>query len=287
MWILAGAVTAAAAGCLLRSRYERQHLETVSYDVVSPKIKKERTLVFLSDLHDNCFGPENETLLKAIDQIHPDVVLIGGDMMVCKGKKDTRIPRSLIRCLREKGYPVVYGNGNHEIRMRQETHIYGTQYEEYKKQLKQIGVCYLENEGVDLGDDLKIWGVDLERIYYKKFSKERLTSRQLKKKLGAGDPGRFQILLIHSPMFFDACRRWGADLSLSGHFHGGTIRLPLLGGVMTPQFQFFLPWCRGIFREAGKTMIVSPGLGTHSINIRLNNKPQLIVVNLKKETIFC
>ena len=94
---------------------------------------------------------------------------------------------------------------------------------------------------------------------------------------------KFQILLCHSPLFFDACRKWGADLTLSGHFHGGTIRLPYLGGVMTPQFQFFLPWCAGTFEENGKTMIVSRGLGTHSINIRLNNKPQLVVVDLKKK----
>ena len=91
---------------------------------------------------------------------------------------------------------------------------------------------------------------------------------------------RFQILLCHSPLFFDSCRKWGADLTLSGHFHGGTIRLPYLGGVMTPQFQFFLPWCAGTFEESGKYMIVSRGLGTHSINIRLNNKPQLVVVDL-------
>ena len=58
-----------------------------------------------------------------------------------------------------------------------------------------------------------------------------------------GESGQYQILLLHSPLFFEECRRWGADLTLCGHFHGGTIRLPFLGGVMTPQFQFFIPWC--------------------------------------------
>jgi predicted MPP superfamily phosphohydrolase len=72
-------------------------------------------------------------------------------------------------------------------------------------------------------------------------------------------------------------------LTLSGHFHGGTIRLPYLGGVMTPQYQFFLPYCAGEFRSDGKDMIVSRGLGTHSINIRLNNKPQVVVVDLKRK----
>lgn len=97
------------------------------------------------------------------------------------------------------------------------------------------------------------------------------------------DPGKFSILLAHSPMFFHEYAAWGADLTLSGHFHGGTIRLPVLGGVMTPQYQFFYPWCAGEFTcENGKKMIVGRGLGTHSINIRLNNKPQVVVVRVKK-----
>lgn len=61
----------------------------------------------------------------------------------------------------------------------------------------------------------------------------------IEKKLGPASRDHFQILLAHSPLFFEAYRKWGADLTLSGHFHGGTIRLPVLGGVMTPQYQFF------------------------------------------------
>ena len=85
---------------------------------------------------------------------------------------------------------------------------------------------------------------------------------------------------MHSPLYFHACRHWGADLTLAGHFHGGTIRIPGLGGVMTPQYQFFLPWCAGSFEQEGKWMAVGRGLGTHSINIRLNDMPQLLVVHL-------
>ena len=83
----------------------------------------------------------------------------------------------------------------------------------------------------------------------------------LARRVGDADEKRFQILLLHSPMYFENCARWGADLTLCGHFHGGTIRLPLLGGVMTPQYQFFLPWCAGAFERDGKRMIVSRGLG--------------------------
>ena len=98
--------------------------------------------------------------------------------------------------------------------------------------------------------------------------------------LPISDHDRFQILLAHSPLYFEQYADWGADLTLSGHFHGGTIRLPLLGGVMTPQYQFFLPWCGGEFEKDGRKMLVGRGLGTHSINIRLNNISQLLVIKL-------
>lgn len=101
--------------------------------------------------------------------------------------------------------------------------------------------------------------------------------------LGMADSGRFQILMAHSPMFFDAYAQWGADLTLAGHFHGGTIRIPGLGGLMTPQYQFFLPYCAGDFEKNEHRMIVGRGLGTHSVNIRLGNRPQLMAVRLLPE----
>lgn len=73
-----------------------------------------------------------------------------------------------------------------------------------------------------------------------------MPSDYIEKKAGKADPDHFQILLAHSPLYFDACAKWGADLTLSGHFHGGTIRLPGLGGVMTPQYQFSFPGAPGL-----------------------------------------
>ena len=104
----------------------------------------------------------------------------------------------------------------------------------------------------------------------------------MERALGKPDEKRFSILLAHSPVFFEEYAAWGADLTLSGHFHGGTIRLPVLGGVMTPQYQFFYPRCAGEFTdEKGRRMLVGRGLGTHSINIRFCDKPQVLVVKLK------
>lgn len=291
-WILGAAVFCGAAG-IVRSEYEKRHFSVEEFEIVSGKIKEEKAFVFLSDLHNQEFGKNNEKLLQAIDEVRPDMVIIGGDMMVTKKKKKrgedvtkvTETAWEFIEKLAER-YPVFYGNGNHEQRLERETEIYGNSYDSYIRNIEKAGVIYLSNENAEPYADIAVAGVNIPEKYYKKRPKTAMKAEEIEKSLGKADSERFQILLSHSPLYFEACREWGADLTLSGHFHGGTIRLPWLGGVMTPQFQFFYPRCAGKFEEDGKWMIVSRGLGTHSIRIRFNNKPQVVVVRLKKETIF-
>lgn len=270
------------AGLLIRSEYEKSHFVTERYVIASEKLRDEkRNFVFLSDLHNNRLGADNERLLAEIDRIRPDAVLIGGDMMVCKGKCEIETVLSLTGRLAGQ-YPVYYGNGNHEERMNREREVYGTLYDEFVMRLRAQGVHYLSDASADFGERIRITGANLEERYYRhRFTLPKLPDGELLRHAGEAEKEKFQILLFHSPLFFEKCRKWGADLTLCGHFHGGTIRLPVLGGVMTPQYQFFLPWCAGRFEKDGKTMIVSRGLGTHSINIRLNNRPQLVWVTLR------
>ena len=281
MWkfCLAGLISV-GAGLFLRSEYEKSHFVTERFQIYSDKITEgERNFVFLTDLHSKEFGRENEMLIKEIDRIHLDAVLIGGDMMVCKKTCDLRAALSLTKCLAEK-YPVYYANGNHEERMKRERETYGDRYSSFLEQLKSAGVHYLSDCGECFGTDIRITGCNVNEKYYRhRFTVPKLKDGELSR-AGEADRERFQILLIHSPLFFEDCCLWGADLTLCGHFHGGTIRLPFLGGVMTPQYQFFLPCCAGRFEKDGKTMIVSRGLGTHSINIRLNDRPQLVWVTV-------
>lgn len=281
MWIAAGVFCAAlGAGCLLRSEYEKEQLSVEKTVITSDKIWKDCTIVFLSDLHSHCFGQKNYKLLAAIDQINPDVILVGGDMMVAKGKVDTSVSLMLMKRLASR-YPVFYGNGNHEMRMDQERHIYGDGWDRFRDKLKDLGVIVLSDRTEVYRRDIAVSGIDMDSDCYSKFSPVKMTRKELEEKVGTADAKRFQILLCHSPLYFQACETWGADLTLSGHFHGGTIRLPLVGGIMTPQFQFFNPYCAGTFTKDNRHMIVSRGLGTHSVNIRINNKPQIVVAKLK------
>lgn len=281
---LCAAAGAAAAG-LAWSKYERGHFVTEELVFSSSKIKEPAILVFLSDLHDNTFGEKNEKLLKEIKRIHPDVVLIGGDTMVTKpGRADLSRTKELLQGISRLSCPVFYANGNHEQRMQRDRGVYGSMYDEFRKLLEEYQVNYLQNKTVQWRDDIAVSGVDIAWKYYQDFHPDSMVPSYLARRLGKAESERFQILLAHSPLFFDAYAGWGADLSLAGHFHGGTIRLPGLGGVMTPQYQFFHPFCGGVFEQNGRWMLVSRGLGTHSINIRIGNRPQLAVIRLEPKS---
>ncbi|MCI9594694.1 MAG: metallophosphoesterase [Lachnospiraceae bacterium] len=286
MWkALAVGTAAAGAGLLLRSAYEKGHFLVEELTIVSPKIQENHTFVFLTDLHDNEFGPRNRKLLEAIQAEKPEGILIGGDMMVTKTKQgmgNLEITGTLLKGLTAIA-PVYYAPGNHETRLEVEKETYGSKYRQLLEMAKALGVVMLVNKNVLLDRDLAVAGIRLSPVFYQKLLWKKpvpMPESYLNCRLGDAAEERFQLLLMHSPLYFHACRHWGADLTLAGHFHGGTIRIPGLGGVMTPQYQFFLPWCAGSFEQEGKWMAVGRGLGTHSINIRLNDMPQLLVVHL-------
>lgn len=282
MWKFAATAGAAVLGCCLRSVYERKYFVVSVYELTSNKIRTERTFVFLSDLHDNWFGKGQERLLRSIDRLRPDAVLVGGDMMVVKEQARLEATLFLARRLAQH-YPVFYGNGNHENRMDRKRYLYGNQYDILVEELKKAGVCHLSDKSVQLDQEVRISGLNLDRSYYKKLASEEMEVSYIEKRLGKASSDQYQILLAHSPLFRKTYAEWGADLTLSGHFHGGTIGVPGLGGLMTPQFHFFQESCRGCLETGNNTMIVSRGLGTHSINVRLNNQAELVAVRVRPE----
>lgn len=273
---------------LLRSQYERKTLSTDFITICTPKIKQAKTFVFISDLHNWNPGDQNKAMIRIIDEIHPDFILVGGDCIIswADGKVEKENALHLMKQLSLR-YPVYCGNGNHENRLIWKNRLYGDEYQQLVEQLKSMGVTYLAGESVMIDETIRVTGIDLPHIAYEKMlmnKKPDLSARELFHGIEKPAAKRFEILLAHTPLYFDQYREWGADLTLSGHYHGGTIRLPIAGGigVMTPQFEFFSPYSGGMVEKDGQKIIVSRGIGTHSINIRINNKPQLVVVRLVK-----
>lgn len=272
--------------CIVEWIREIVTFKVTHYDITSEKLnglKKENKVVFLSDLHNNCYGKGNERLLQAIKKQNPDCILIGGDMIVGKNNLSTKVAEELVGKLTEI-CPVYYANGNHEQRMKIYTETYGTKYQEYKNTLVSKGVKFLENIHVDLLWDncpVQIYGLEIPREGYKKFKKTTISLEQVEECVGQADIEKYQILLAHNPVYMDTYLKWGADLVLSGHLHGGIVRIPGLGGIITPQFRLFPKYSGELTMKDGKSVVVSKGLGTHTIKIRFLNPAEVIVLHLK------
>jgi len=185
-------------------------------------------------------------------------------MMITKGLVDLK--PGLLFCEKlAKKYKVYYANGNHELRLKDEK--YDGLYDELNKSAKKMGICRLEDSCKQL-EDICIYGLDIDKKYYKKLDNAEFDKAYIESKLGAVNDKSFSILLAHSPLFLNAYADWGADLALSGHFHGGTVRVWKDIGLMTPQIHFFSDMVHGLKKKDNTNLIISSGLGTHSINIR-------------------
>lgn len=251
----------------------------VSYEISHERIKKPYTFVVLSDLHNKVYGKNHEKLIRAIEKEQPAGVLIAGDLLTAKPGYPLHLALDLLEQLAPK-YPIYYGMGNHEARLFLYPEVYGTMGADYEEKLKGLGISLLRNESRSLGEDLVITGLDMKREYYKRFKKTTMTTEYLKKTLGEKNKDKFQILLAHHPDYFQEYSSWGADLVLSGHVHGGMVRLPFLGGVISPALRLFPKYDGGSFEEKESRMILSRGLGMHTIPVRLFNPGELVVLKL-------
>lgn len=285
---LSGAAALAAAA-LVRSSFERKSLTLKSYTVKDARIRKPFRLVFLTDLHANSFGINNRTLVQCIRDARPDAVLIGGDMMVVKPhhRKDFSALEDILMGL-SGDFPIFYAEGNHEQRMKLENERYPGWWETFYGLIFRYNVSYLLDETVELGENVFLSGLDIESSFYKKFAFKKMPASYLHEHLpetAAEKTDEYHILMAHTPQYMESCWESGADLVLSGHYHGGTVVLPGLGPLMSPQFRFFPKFARGRYtsKNGRSTGIVSAGLGTHSVNIRLFNRPELSVIDLLPE----
>lgn len=282
-WIIVVILILAAAACA-EIYYELHHFSVNHYQVTAPSFQTEEIrAVFLSDLHNRTYGKNNDKLLEAIRQARPDLILIGGDMLVGKPGVSWLPAYDFVSALPEIA-PVYYASGNHEERMKEEPERYGDEITNYQNALKDCGVIFLENDAKMVrcrGVDLCICGLELPMSVYRKFHKAPVSERTITDCVGAKKPV-YTILLAHNPSYVPAYEKWGADLILCGHLHGGLVRIPGFGGVVTPQGFLFPKYSGELTEENGKHVVVSRGLGTHTLNIRLFNKPELIVLHMKK-----
>lgn len=250
------------------------------YTCRDKRLKKPLKLVQLSDLHNSTFGKHNERLLRVIHEQKPDIIVVSGDMYTSLLGREVTPAKELLVTL-AKDYPIYYANGNHEQKTKDQPEEFGTLYEDYRRELEEAGICFLPNASVYLAEyNLRIYGLEIDREYYRKFRTQFLGTEKVRKYLGTKEEDSYGVVIAHNPDFFEDYAAWGADLVLSGHVHGGLMRLPVLGGVIAPSMKLFPKYDGGRFEEGKSVMILSRGLGTHTLPIRIFNPGELVVVKL-------
>lgn len=285
MQIIAGIILVLAILAGIEIYREVHCFKRTDYTIVSEKLnipeEEEKKIVFLSDLHNQQYGQNNEKLVKAIRESVPDLIWIGGDMLI--GKEDTDYAPALSFVKEITGIcPVYYANGNHEQRMKESPDDYQYSYAEYKEALEACGVHFLENETIYFPDwNVTLRGLEIPLSCYRRFRKGTLTIEEIEERIGQADVSAYEILLAHNPTYMETYQKWGSDLVLSGHLHGGVVRIPGILGVISPAFELFPKYSGDLYRDGDKISVVSKGLGTHTFHIRLWNPAEFIVLHLK------
>lgn len=297
-WLIIICITVLIA-VLVISAYENRHFVVRRYSIKSPKLSdvfNGMKIAVLSDLHNQEFGKDNRRLLDAIDAQKPDIIIGAGDLLVGRRGTDFSAAASLVERLAQK-YPVYMAMGNHEYRLRIYQEDYDDMWQRYYDLTRKAGAVWLDNETVYIHRDpsghvwssgkendgacsIALTGFTMDAVYYRRFRHTPMAENYVKTKCPYERRDIFQILLAHNPDYFSAYAEYGADLVISGHVHGGMIRLPALGGVVSPMFTFFPKYDRGEFFEGDSRMLLSAGLGNHTFKIRVNNKPELMLLEI-------
>ena len=241
------------------------------------------TLAFFTDLHNCCGTAEADELEKRLLALKPDLVLCGGDSIIAiPGKPISETVRFLQRIAEQ--YPLVIGTGNHEYRTRLYPETYGPMYKLYSESLTQSpNITLLENaekQFVINGIPVRIYGFDLPRQYYRRFTRTAVPAEEISRVFGSPDPNSVTVLLSHNPSSLPACLEWGADLSLFGHNHGGIFRLGEHSGLISPGFRLFPGDVYGHFQIRGKHGIISSGCGEHTIPVRIHNPREIVGIHI-------
>lgn len=268
----------ASAAVYIHDRQLDVHRITLRHEKL-PEGFEGAKILHLSDLHNKTFGEMNGNLISSCEACRPDMIFFTGDLISRNENRsffDAKLYLFEKLCAVSKVY-FVYGNHEQD----------NPENAEYIcSRLEKLGVKILKNQSEFIyrgGDRIKLTGLLPSRSIYKSAcggycGLKKIDAAYMKELVGECDENEFNILLSHSPFGFEGYADWGADLVFSGHCHGGIVRLPLLGGVLSPERRFFPKYTKGTYFNGSSKMVVSAGLG----KLRINNPSEIIVATLTK-----
>ena len=231
-------------------------------------------IAHVSDLHNAELGKDNEKLIDMLQEAKPDIIAITGDIIDSRNT-DIDIALQFTKAAMVIA-PCYYVTGNHEARV--------SEYEELKAGLIEQGVVVLEDATTEIsldGDTITLIGVN-DPSYQTDYlfgDSETVMNGKLQEISDAKNG--FTVLLSHRPELFEIYADNNMDLVLSGHAHGGQFRLPFVGGLVAPNQGFFPKYDAGLYTEVNTNMVVSRGIGNSILPFRFNNRPEVILIELK------
>lgn len=256
-------------------RWSNTALQVSSFSPVLPDLPQGFDgcrIVVLGDLHSTYFGQENQQLLETVRAQNPEYIFLVGDLVDAFRDIPEDYPSETAQALSSIA-PTYYVTGNHEWAAGDVPELKGT--------LEAQGVTVLSNQFVALernGNTLILAGIDDPNGYADQKSPETVAAEVYAQ---YGDP--FWMLLAHrNDHFPEQYSRLGADLVISGHGHGGLIRLPFTDGLVSTDRTFFPSYTAGLYEENGSMLFVTRGLGNTGNSFRLFNHPEVAVVTLRR-----
>ena len=256
--------------------WENTALERNTYTIRSPELPDVFDgcrIAQVSDLHNAEFGDRNQRLLEMLREAEPDMIAITGDLI---DSRKTNIAVALAFAEEAvKIAPCYYVSGNHEARV--------SEYQDLKTSLEAAGVTVLDDARVEIeisGKSITIIGVNDPSFHADYLTSDAAVMDRKLSELSSEAAG-FTILLSHRPELFDTYADHNMNLVLSGHAHGGQFRLPLIGGLIAPNQGLFPKYDAGLYSDGSTNMIVSRGLGNSIIPFRFNNRPEVVLIELK------
>lgn len=239
------------------SLYQNYHLVTTEYDV-DLGLEHDITIVQVSDLHNQVFGVDSSILIDEIKKAEPDMIVITGDLV---DKTHTSYGIALSFVEKAVGIcPVYYVTGNHEVWLE------GPALDELYSQMKDLGVVFLDDDYIETDEYILAGIADKSLDSFDAYP--------------AFDDSKPVIMFAHEPQYYSLYKSLGADLVLTGHYHGGQIIIPGMGGFVSPEIEFFPKPYEGIIDYSGMDLVISRGLGNSVLPVRINNYPELVVIRV-------
>jgi len=255
-------------------------LELNTYTITSDRLPEAfdgYRIAHVSDLHNAEMGEDNQKLLTMLREAEPDMIAITGDLI---DSRNTDIEVALQFAEEAvKIAPCYYVTGNHEARKSEGF------YADFEAGLIEVGVVVLHDcEILIERDDTTISLVGIDDPAFAENNGGGVGLSMAPEHIGAlSSNDGFTILLSHRPEFFNQYVRADVDLVLSGHAHGGQFRIPFVGGLVAPNQGLFPKYDAGLYTEDNTNMIVSRGIGNSILPFRVNNRPEVILIELQCE----